>query len=51
MSKTALVHPHTSIFLYKFYVRLLEYLILLKSRHDELIQELITLHNHVLILS
>ena len=33
-----------------FYVRLLDYSILLKARHDELIHESITLRNHELIL-
>ena len=32
-----------------FYVRLLDYIIYLKARHDELIHELITLHHHELI--
>ena len=32
-----------------FYVQLLDYSILLKARHDELIHESITLYNHKLI--
>ena len=33
----------------KFYVQLLDYSFLLKAKHEELINELITLHNHELI--
>ena len=32
------------------YIQLLDYSILLKARHDELIHESITWHNHELIL-
>ena len=41
-----------AIFLFNYFnVRLLDYSILLKARHDESIYESITLHNHKLILS
>ena len=37
------------LFLVNFSFQLLDYYIFLKARHDELIHESITLHNHELI--
>ena len=41
--------PTKHVLYFLFYVRLLDYPILLKARHDELIHKSITLHNYELI--